>query len=150
MGWNQPLWINDGLTLSCALRQCLCQNSFRKHYIDSNTNYHENHNIHCTIITPYNLAKKYNDFFSNFNCLFWVQQEGNESNYWLNAVSFSSQKDKFYFLKETNKKFVMTRPIWVLLYKLPIYQNCQTLLDGTAERLYDTTVNIPSSVPSLK
>ena len=96
------------------------------------------------------LTQNYRQFFSNFNYQFWLEREECESNYWLNTVSFSCENEKYHFLQETNKNFVMTRPVWVLLHKLPIFDNSSTFLDGTAERIYETTVNIPSSVPSFK
>ena len=42
----------------------------------------------------------------------------------------------------------MTRPIWTLMSKLPMFKNCQT--DGLKTSLWleDRVVNIPSSVPN--
>ncbi|MDB2478807.1 LegC family aminotransferase [Alphaproteobacteria bacterium] len=84
-----------------------------------------------------------------YGCKLWKERSKCRSNYWLNALSFSSSKEKSLFLKETNANSIMTRPIWSLLTTLPQYALCQSLLDGTAKRLYNTTVNIPSSVPKL-
>jgi hypothetical protein len=40
----------------------------------------------------------------------------------------------------------MTRPIWRLMNKLPMYQRCQSANLDVAEFLEKRTVNIPSSV----
>ena len=59
----------------------------------------------------------------------------------------NSRKERDVFLKFTNKNNVMTRPIWTLMSKLPMFQDCQT--DGLKNSLWleDRVVNIPSSVP---
>ena len=49
------------------------------------------------------------------------------------------------FLKLTNKQGVMTRPIWQLMYRLPMYKNCQKDRQANAEFLEERIVNIPSS-----
>ena len=40
----------------------------------------------------------------------------------------------------------MTRPAWVLMNKLPMYNNCQTDDISNATWIADRLVNIPSSV----
>ena len=50
------------------------------------------------------------------------------------------------FLKETNSSGVMTRPIWQLMFKLPMYQHCQIDSQENARFLEERIVNIPSSV----
>ena len=62
------------------------------------------------------------------------------------CVELSSEKDRDAFLKETNAKSVMTRPIWKLMCDLPMYKNCQTDLLQNAKFLEKRVVNIPSSV----
>ena len=53
--------------------------------------------------------------------------------------------DRDLFLEETNKNGVMTRPIWQLMYRLPMYKNCQKDCQKNAEFLEERIVNIPSS-----
>ena len=48
-------------------------------------------------------------------------------------------------LKPTNQAGVMTRPIWKLLFKLPMYSNCQRNDQVNAQHLENTIVNMPSS-----
>ncbi len=91
------------------------------------------------------LALIYKNLFENSGAHFWTEREGCKSNYWLNAISFNTSEQKQYFLEKTNKKGVMTRPVWTLLDKLPHFAYCHVLKTGVAEKIYDTTVNIPSS-----
>jgi dTDP-4-amino-4,6-dideoxygalactose transaminase len=71
---------------------------------------------------------------------------GSKSNYWLNSIIFRNKQQRNAFLKETNLQGVMTRPIWTLMNKLPMFEDaeCGDLLN--AEWLEERVVNIPSSV----
>jgi dTDP-4-amino-4,6-dideoxygalactose transaminase len=62
------------------------------------------------------------------------------------CVELSDRKEREQFLKETNEKGIMTRPIWQLMYKLPMYDHCFRDEQANAEYLEDRIVNIPSSV----
>ena len=94
-------------------------------------------------------ATKYHSLFVDTGVKFWVEKSGNKSNYWLNALSFKSKRDKDFFLKKTNSEQIMTRPVWQLLDKQPYFAKYTVVSNGNAERIYDTTVNIPSSVTKL-
>lgn len=50
------------------------------------------------------------------------------------------------FQKDTNASKVMTRFIWQLMYRLPMYAHCQRDEQKNAEFLEERIVNIPSSV----
>lgn len=91
------------------------------------------------------LANKYKNFFENTGFRFWEERHNCMSNYWLNAVSFNTSDQKITFLEKTNELGVMTRPVWVLLDKLPYFADCETVKNGAADVIYDTTVNLPSS-----
>lgn len=67
-------------------------------------------------------------------------------NYWLIPIILESKKERDLFLKETNNHKIMTRPIWTLLYKLPMYTDCQRDSQKNALILESTIVNIPSNV----
>ena len=61
----------------------------------------------------------------------------------------STNKDKeaqIDFLTQTNDNGVMTRPIWELMNRLPMFENCEN--DGLENTIWfaDRVVNIPSSV----
>ena len=53
------------------------------------------------------------------------------------------------FLNKVIKLGFMTRPIWKLLYKLPMYEKCQRDHQSNAQWLEDRIVNIPSSAINL-
>ena len=64
------------------------------------------------------------------------------------CVELENQKERDFFLAETNSAKVMTRPIWQLMYRLPMYKHCYRDAQKNAEFLEERIVNIPSSVRS--
>lgn len=92
------------------------------------------------------LAEMYADFFKGSSVSFVKEMEGTKANYWLNTILFGDHGQQQAFLKESNDKKVMTRPIWRLMNKLPMYANCQHGDLPNAEWLEQRVVNIPSSV----
>lgn len=92
-------------------------------------------------------AQKYKDFFASVeNIEFFPEPENCRSNYWLNAVILKDRNAQQTFLQETNDKGVMTRPIWELMNRLPMFERCQhDSLENTIW-LADRVVNIPSSI----
>ncbi len=95
-----------------------------------------------------NLANQWRSFFSDKGINFVESIDDNKVNHWLNTIVLDSRKDRDQFLKFTNENNVMTRPIWTLMSKLPMFKDCIT--DGLENSLWleDRVVNIPSSVPS--
>ncbi|MDC1377627.1 LegC family aminotransferase [Gammaproteobacteria bacterium] len=93
------------------------------------------------------LADQWDTFFNKRDTDFVKAIDGNKANHWLNAIILDSREARDEFLKMTNDNNVMTRPIWTLMSKLPMFKNCQT--DGLENSLWleDRMVNIPSSVP---
>jgi dTDP-4-amino-4,6-dideoxygalactose transaminase len=92
------------------------------------------------------LALLYKEFFNKSGVPFFVECDDCKSNYWLNLIFLKDRNERDSFLKYTNENGVMTRPFWVLLNKLPMYQNCQTTNLDNAQWLEDRGVNLPSSV----
>jgi len=92
------------------------------------------------------LAIQYKEFFVNKGVGFVTGIEGAKSNYWLNAHILGNLKQRDLFLEVTNAAGVMTRPIWTLMSKLPMFKDCQKGNLSNAEWLEDRAVNIPSSV----
>lgn len=66
-------------------------------------------------------------------------------NHWLMSVQLENREERDSFLKETNEHGVMTRPIWQLMYRLPMYATCHRDTQANAEFLEERIVNIPSS-----
>jgi len=92
-------------------------------------------------------AEQYKTFFANFTDIkFFSEPKDCRSNYWLNAILVKDKEMQQEFLQYTNDKGIMTRPIWGLMNKLPMFSACQT---GTLENTLwfeERVVNIPSSV----
>ena len=93
-----------------------------------------------------NLALEYNVFFESQGIKFRKELPNTKANYWLMCLELENKKDRDSFLKETNENKVMTRPIWQLIFKSPIYSSFQRDLQENAIYLEDRIVNIPSSV----
>lgn len=92
------------------------------------------------------LAHNYATFFSQQGIKFRTETPNTKANYWLMCVELNDRKERDAFLKETNDNGIMTRPIWQLMYRLPMYQHCQRDEQKNAEFLEERIVNIPSSV----
>lgn len=92
-------------------------------------------------------AAAYRDYFSRMDSIeFFVEPENTRSNYWLNAVLLPNREEQQAFLQYTNDNGIMTRPIWELMNRLPMFEHCET--DNLTNTLMfaDKVVNIPSSV----
>lgn len=92
-------------------------------------------------------AKAYEEFFKEVDGVdFFTEPSDCRSNYWLNAVILKDKEAQQAFLQYTNDHGVMTRPIWELMNRLPMFENCDN--DGLKNTLWfaDRVVNIPSSV----
>ena len=92
-------------------------------------------------------AAAYDEYFKNVDGIeFFTEPENCFSNYWLNVVVLPNHDKQLEFLQETNDNGVMTRPIWELMNRLPMFENCEN--DGLKNTIWfaDRVVNIPSSV----
>ncbi|MDA9792179.1 LegC family aminotransferase [Schleiferiaceae bacterium] len=79
-----------------------------------------------------------------------IPETTSQWNYWLMSVQLENREARDEFLNNTNSQGIMTRPIWQLMYKLPMYSDCQRDDQLNAEYLEDTIVNIPSSAINEK
>ena len=93
-----------------------------------------------------NLALDYSTFFETKGINFRTELPNTKANYWLMCLELENKKERDLFLKETNDNKVMTRPIWQLIFKSPIYSSFQRDAQENAIYLEDRIVNIPSSV----
>tara|TARA_Y100000385_G_scaffold280550_1_gene331942 strand:+ start:572 stop:1714 length:1143 start_codon:yes stop_codon:yes gene_type:complete len=91
------------------------------------------------------LANDYKAFFDTEGIKFRVENPGTKANYWLMAIELNNKSDRDLFLKETNSSGVMTRPIWQLMFRLPMFENCFRDSQKNAIFLEERIVNIPSS-----
>ncbi len=92
-----------------------------------------------------NLAELYHEYFSGTDIGFVYEQPGSIANYWLNCIVLNNLEERNAFLEATNNSGVMTRPIWRLMNKLPMFSHCQCGDLTNSEWLEDRVVNIPSS-----
>ena len=90
------------------------------------------------------LTMHYKDFFQTIDVDFVVEPEGCQSNNWLNTIVFKTSSERDQFLNYSNNNGVMSRPIWTLLSKLPMYQSCITDQLTNALWIERHMVNIPS------
>ncbi len=93
-----------------------------------------------------NLANKYAVFFKKKEMNFFLEPKYSKSNYWLNCLILKNGKEREEFLEYTNEHGVMTRPIWKLMNKLPMFDKFECNDLENAEWLEKRVVNIPSSV----
>ena len=92
-------------------------------------------------------AATYRDYFSRMDGIeFFVEPENTRSNYWLNAVLLPNREEQQAFLQYTNNNGIMTRPIWELMNRLPMFDHCETDHLTNTQMFADRVVNIPSSV----
>lgn len=91
------------------------------------------------------LAEKYAASFSSLDIKFRSELAGTQANYWLMCIELGSYTERNEFLRFTNDNGVMTRPIWQLMCRLPMYQHCLRDEQKNAARLEARIVNIPSS-----
>ena len=104
-------------------------------------------NIDKYVVSKRKVAAEYEEYFKNVPDIeFFVDSPDTVSNYWLNAVILKDKEAQVDFLTQTNDNGVMTRPIWELMNRLPMFENCEN--DGLKNTIFfaDRVVNIPSSV----
>jgi len=94
-----------------------------------------------------NLASRYREAFKDVQGIrFFTEPDFARSNYWLNVLilneEFAYKRDNL--LESTNNAGIMTRPLWMLMHKLSMYQDCPRMDLSLAESLESRVINIPS------
>jgi len=92
-----------------------------------------------------NIFNQYKDFFNNTDINLVDIPKNTSWNYWLTSILLENKKERDIFLEETNKQGIMSRPIWTLMYRLPMYKKAQRDSQKNAEYLEQRIVNLPSS-----
>lgn len=92
------------------------------------------------------IAASYESFFGSEGFKFRTELPETKANYWLMCVELSDKTERNAFLEYTNEAGVMTRPIWQLMFRLPMFKDCQRDSQKNAIFLEERIVNIPSSV----
>ncbi len=101
------------------------------------------------LVRKRNLTNRYIDAFSSLTGVRVFQEPAfAQSNYWLNVLMLEDgyQEYRDAILTATNNDGIMTRPVWILMHKLPMFSNCPRMDVHTAEELEARIINIPSSV----
>jgi perosamine synthetase len=103
-------------------------------------------NFDLYIAAKRKMALQYQAFFEGQSIKFRTETENTKANYWLMCVELENGTERDAFLKATNDAGVMTRPIWQLMHRLPMFENCIT--DGLKNSMFleERIVNVPSSV----
>ncbi len=103
-------------------------------------------NLNIFIKNKHKLANNYKKFFKKTKFSFFKEPKNSKSNHWLNSIILENKKIRDKFLEQTNSNGVMTRPIWTLMNKLPMFKNAQCDNLKNSYWLQERVVNIPSSV----
>ena len=85
-------------------------------------------------------------FLKKIGIKFRTELPHTRANYWLMCIELDNRQERDLFLKQTNKNKVLTRPIWQLIFRSPIYSGFQRDSQINAIYLEDRIVNIPSIV----
>ena len=102
-------------------------------------------NLSDFLIKKRSIAMKYKEFFDKSEYKFFQEPDYANSNYWLNAVICPDSDSRDALLKITNTSGIMTRPIWQLMNRLPMFKNA--IKDGleVSRWLEKHLINLPSS-----
>lgn len=98
------------------------------------------------------LAERYAAAFTGMDGIRLVTEPSfAQSNYWLNALLLD---DRYAYLRDqllccTNDAGIMTRPVWTLMHRMPMFAECPRMELQVSETLAQRLINIPSSVSLL-
>lgn len=91
------------------------------------------------------IADRYEAFFTNTEFQFVKEPEYAQSNYWLNAVLCPDLESRNSLLEKTNAEGIMTRPVWQLMHRLPMFKDALRGDLKHSEWAEARLVNLPSS-----
>lgn len=91
------------------------------------------------------IAQQYAEFFKDSDYRFVEEPDYAQSNYWLNAIVCPNSEVRDSLLKITNDAGVMTRPVWQLMHRLPMFSNALRGDLTNSEWAEARLVNLPSS-----
>jgi aminotransferase in exopolysaccharide biosynthesis len=91
------------------------------------------------------LARSYDQFFNDLGIKVRTESDESKVNYWLICLELKNKEERDHYLNFLNENQIMTRPIWQLMYKLPMYKDCFRDHQKNAQFLEDRIINIPSS-----
>lgn len=94
------------------------------------------------------LAECYRRAFAKISGIrFFSEPDNCRSNYWLNTLlldeEYAGQRDLL--LQATNDAGIMTRPVWTLMNRLPMFAACPQMNLTASRSLEKRLINVPSS-----
>lgn len=95
------------------------------------------------------LAARYQRAFADCRAAhIFTDQPHVKSNYWLVSLVLAPEAAHLRdaLLAATNDRGIMTRPVWRLMHRLPMFADCPRGDVSTAEALEQRIINLPSSV----
>jgi perosamine synthetase len=92
------------------------------------------------------LASMYEEFGQRNNFQFFKEPANAKSNFWLNTIIAEDRNHRDSLLEFTNSNGVVTRPIWQLMSKLKMYEDCQQDDLTNSAWFAGRIVNVPSGV----
>jgi perosamine synthetase len=95
-----------------------------------------------------NLAARYSKAFAGVHGVVFLQEPpGTASNYWLNSIVLDARYEhrRDDLLAALNDAGLMSRPVWTLMHKLPMYCNSQRMDSSVAEQMEARVISLPSS-----
>ncbi|MBI1767959.1 MAG: LegC family aminotransferase [Bacteroidetes bacterium] len=95
------------------------------------------------------LANQYKTLFGMMGLEFAVEPKDTYSNYWLNNVFFRDRDERDAFLAYSNAQKISARPVWTLMNKLPMFNNCICGDLSNAQDAENRVISLPSSVKEL-
>tara|TARA_B110001450_G_C17573807_1_gene461917 strand:- start:645 stop:1007 length:363 start_codon:yes stop_codon:yes gene_type:complete len=99
------------------------------------------------LVRKRNIAERYKSFFADSDISFVSEPDYAKSNYWLNAIMCNSSAQRDEILKKTNGSDVMTRPVWRLMHRLPMFAKALRGDLSYSEKIEQLLVNLPSMPP---
>lgn len=103
--------------------------------------------IEHALVCKRKLALNYRQWSHDHDRDMIAEQAGTVANHWLNALICDSAEERNQLLEYTCRHGVLTRPVWVPMHRLRMYEHClHGTLDDT-EWAASHILNLPSSVP---
>lgn len=94
------------------------------------------------------LAARYDAAFAPVEGVTFLREPaGTSSNYWLNAIVLDARQEarRDDLLAALNDAHYMSRPVWTLMHRLPMYATCPRSDLTLAEQMEARIINLPSS-----
>lgn len=97
------------------------------------------------------LTSQYEKWLSNLDGVRLIKEPVNtQSNYWLETILLNDSYQRDEVLDFLNTQGVMSRPIWMPMHELVMYQGCPKMDLWVTEQLKQRIINLPSTPVEMK